>query len=76
MHARRTCPGRAERNGQVARPGSLRRARVERGLRVGYLVAADLIETLVLRPGRQHYRKVISCLLRNELTLIDDLGGP
>jgi DNA replication protein DnaC len=47
---------------------------VERGLRVRYLVAADLIETLYRGLADNTVGKVISNLLRNELLLIDELG--
>jgi len=47
---------------------------VERGLKVRYLVAADLIETLYRGLADNTVGKVISQLLRNELILIDELG--
>jgi DNA replication protein DnaC len=47
---------------------------VERGLKVRYLVAADLIETLYRGLADNTVGKVISHLLRNELLLIDELG--
>jgi len=47
---------------------------VERGKKVRYLVAADLIETLYRGLADNTVGKVISGLLRNELMLIDELG--
>jgi DNA replication protein DnaC len=47
---------------------------VERGLKVRYLVAADLLETLYRGLADNTVGKVISGLLRNELILIDELG--
>jgi DNA replication protein DnaC len=47
---------------------------VERGLKVRYLVAADLIETLYRGLADNTVGKVITGLLRNELILIDELG--
>jgi DNA replication protein DnaC len=47
---------------------------VERGTKVRYLVAADLIETLYRGLADNTVGKVISQLLRNELILIDELG--
>jgi DNA replication protein DnaC len=47
---------------------------VERGMKVRYLVAADLIETLYRGLADNTVGKVISGLLRNELLLIDELG--
>ena len=47
---------------------------VERGMKVRYLVAADLIETLYRGLADNTVGKVISGLLRNELILIDELG--
>lgn len=47
---------------------------VECGLKVRYLVAADLIETLYRGLADNTVGKVISQLLRNELILIDELG--
>jgi DNA replication protein DnaC len=47
---------------------------VERGMKVRYLVAADLIETLYRGLADNSVGKVISHLLRNELILIDELG--
>ena len=47
---------------------------VERGMKVRYLVAADLIETLYRGLADNTVGKVISQLLRNELILIDELG--
>src|SRR2546427_2090272 len=47
---------------------------VERGKKVRYLVAADLIETLYRGLADNTVGKVISALLRNELILIDELG--
>jgi DNA replication protein DnaC len=47
---------------------------VERGLKVRYLVAADLIETLYRGLADNTVGKVISQLLRHELILIDELG--
>jgi len=46
----------------------------ERGMKVRYLVAADLIETLYRGLADNTVGKVISVLLRNELILIDELG--
>jgi len=47
---------------------------LERGKKVRYLVAADLIETLYRGLADNTVGKVISALLRNELILIDELG--
>jgi DNA replication protein DnaC len=47
---------------------------VERGMKVRYVVAADLIETLYRGLADNSVGKVISGLLRNELVLIDELG--
>jgi len=47
---------------------------VERGMKVRYLVAADLIETLYRGLADNTVGKVIGSLLRNELILIDELG--
>src|SRR5262249_22286881 len=47
---------------------------VECGMKVRYLVAADLIETLYRGLADNTVGKVISQLLRNELLLIDELG--
>ena len=47
---------------------------VERGLKVRYLVAADLIETLYRGLADNTVGKVIGNLLRHELILIDELG--
>src|SRR5262252_4000940 len=47
---------------------------VERGKKVRYLVAADLIETLYRGLADNTVGKVISQLLRNELLLLDELG--
>jgi DNA replication protein DnaC len=47
---------------------------VERGMKVRYLVAADLIETLYRGLADNTVGKVISQLLRHELILIDELG--
>jgi DNA replication protein DnaC len=47
---------------------------VEHGMKVRYLVAADLIETLYRGLADNTVGKVISQLLRNELILIDELG--
>jgi DNA replication protein DnaC len=47
---------------------------VERGMKVRYLVAADLIETLYRGLADNTVGKVISQLLRNELILVDELG--
>jgi DNA replication protein DnaC len=47
---------------------------VERGMKVRYVVAADLIETLYRGLADNSVGKVISGLLRNELILIDELG--
>jgi len=47
---------------------------VERGMKVRYVVAADLIETLYRGMADNSVGKVISGLLRNELILIDELG--
>jgi DNA replication protein DnaC len=47
---------------------------VERGMKVRYIVAADLIETLYRGLADNSVGKVISHLLRNELILIDELG--
>jgi len=47
---------------------------VERGKKIRYLVAADLIETLYRGLADNTVGKVISHLLRNELILIDELG--
>jgi len=47
---------------------------VERGMKVRYIVAADLIETLYRGLADNSVGKVISGLLRNELFLIDELG--
>ena len=47
---------------------------VERGMKVRYLVAADLIETLYRGLADNTVGKVISGLLRHELILIDELG--
>jgi DNA replication protein DnaC len=47
---------------------------VERGMKVHYLVAADLIETLYRGLADNTVGKVISGLLRHELILIDELG--
>ena len=46
---------------------------VERGMKVRYLVAADLIETLYRGLADNTVGKVISGLLRNELILIDEV---
>ena len=47
---------------------------VERGLKVRYLVAADLIETLYRDLADNTVGKVIGNLLRHELILVDELG--
>jgi len=47
---------------------------VERGMKVRYLVAADLIETLYRGLADNTVGRVIGQLLRNELILIDELG--
>ena len=47
---------------------------VERGMKVRYLVAADLIEMLYRGLADNTVGKVISQLLRNELILVDELG--
>jgi DNA replication protein DnaC len=47
---------------------------VERGMKVRYLVAADLIETLYRGLADNTVGKVISQLLRHELIVIDELG--
>ena len=47
---------------------------VERGMKVRYLVAADLLETLYRGLADNTVGKVISQLLRNELILVDELG--
>ena len=47
---------------------------VERGMKVRYLVAADLIETLYRGLADNTVGKVIGNLLRHELILIDELG--
>ncbi len=47
---------------------------VERGMKVRYVVAADLIETLYRGLADNTVGKVISGLLRHELILIDELG--
>jgi DNA replication protein DnaC len=47
---------------------------VERGLKVRYLVAADLIETLYRGLADNTVGKLIGGLLRNELILVDELG--
>lgn len=47
---------------------------VERGMKVRYIVAADLIETLYRGLADNSVGKVISGLLRYELILIDELG--
>jgi DNA replication protein DnaC len=47
---------------------------VERGMKVRYLVAADLIETLYRGLADNTVGKVISQLLGNELILVDELG--
>jgi DNA replication protein DnaC len=47
---------------------------VERGMKVRYLVAAELIETLYRGLADNTVGKVISQLLRHELILIDELG--
>jgi len=47
---------------------------VERGMKVRYVVAADLIETLYRGLADNSVGKVISGLLRNELLLLDELG--
>src|SRR5260370_16621921 len=47
---------------------------VERGMKVRYVVAADLIETLYRGLADNTVGKVISGLLRHELILIDQLG--
>jgi len=47
---------------------------VERGMKVRYLVAADLIEALYRGLADNTVGKVIGGLLRNELILIDELG--
>jgi DNA replication protein DnaC len=46
----------------------------ERGMKVRYIVAADLIETLYRGLADNTVGKVISVLLRNDLVLIDELG--
>ena len=46
----------------------------EQGLRVRYLVAADLIETLYRGLADNTVGKVIGSLLRHDLLLIDELG--
>ena len=47
---------------------------IERGMKVRYLAAADLIETLYRGLADNTVGKVIGQLLRNELILIDELG--
>ena len=47
---------------------------VERGMKVRYIVAADLIETLYRGLADNTVGKVMSGLLRHELLLIDELG--
>lgn len=47
---------------------------VERGMKVRYLVAADLIETLYRGLADNTVGKTITQLLRHELILIDELG--
>jgi DNA replication protein DnaC len=47
---------------------------VEQGLRVRYLVAADLIETLYRGLADNTVGKVLGRLLRHDLLLIDELG--
>jgi DNA replication protein DnaC len=47
---------------------------VEHGLKVRYLVAPDLLETLYRGLADNSVSKVISNLLRNDLILIDELG--
>jgi len=47
---------------------------VERGMKVRYLVAPDLIETLYRGLADNTVSKVISQLLRHDLILIDELG--
>jgi DNA replication protein DnaC len=47
---------------------------VERGMKVRYLVAAELIETLYRGLADNTVGKAITQLLRNELVLIDELG--
>jgi len=47
---------------------------VEHGMKVRYLVAADLIETLYRGLADNTVGKVIGQLLRNELILIDEFG--
>ena len=47
---------------------------VERGMKVRYLVAAELIETLYRGLADNTVGKVISQLLRHDLILVDELG--
>jgi DNA replication protein DnaC len=46
----------------------------DRGMKVRYVAAADLIETLYRGLADNTVGKVISILLRNDLVLIDELG--
>jgi DNA replication protein DnaC len=47
---------------------------VEQGLRVRYLIAADLIETLYRGLADNTVSKVLGRLLRHDLLLVDELG--
>jgi len=47
---------------------------VERGLRVRYFVAADLVEALYRGLADNTVGKLIHAMLRNDLVLIDELG--
>ncbi len=47
---------------------------VERGLRVRYFVAADLVEALYRGLADNTVGKLIHTVLRNDLVLIDELG--
>jgi len=49
-------------------------AAIEHGHRVRYFTAADLVETLYRGLADNSVGKVIDTLLRNDLTLIDELG--
>lgn len=53
---------------------ALGHAAVEVGLRVRYLVAADLVETLYRGLADNTVGKVIEGLLRNDLVVVDEIG--
>jgi DNA replication protein DnaC len=67
-------PGWTQRHGQSHALVGCGVSAVERGMKVRYVVAADLIETLYRGMADNSVGKVISGLLRNELILIDELG--